>query len=598
MKKNKNILLKILSLLCVCGVAISTLTLTGCGNRASRRGGDPVLEDVEFNGGANFVTSNIGNLTNQEAFDMMVDNPASIFTFLNLVDEVVLRGNFDIDEDSIVEFWEEFQTEIPDVEAWMLQGGFDTEEDVLRLLELEELREAAAADLVDIPDEQIQAVFDEWFDDESTDLEEVRDEIHDTLLEEALRELSIPEVARLRNEADLVIYNDALAREYSRFLGNFMVEGVDADDHTTTDEPDDDEVIASVDGVDITIGQVFAALSGQIGLETAFERFDAEIMSANFSVEPEVINGLIAEYREEFGAEFYEILESSGFDTEQDLYDFLERGQLEELMISEYFTPSEDRLREMHAAMGETVSGSHILVEDFDLAEDLISQLENANDFSETFAELAAEYSSCPSASNGGDLGRWSRGNMVEQFDDVIFDLQVGEFSLSPVETDFGYHIIYKTGDTPEFEEVRDELVEQELAQLQQTPGVLDNVLMSFRQEAGIEFTDPTLQSRFEHLVANGWQNDEADWQDDGDWDDEGDFDLDDEGDWNDDDWDDDWDDWDDDWDDWDEDWDDWDEDWDGDWDGDWDDWDDDWDEDWDDWDEDGDWNEDWDEDE
>ena len=574
MKSKKNILLKILSLLCVCGVAIGTLTLTGCGNRASRSGGDSVLEEVEFNGSENFVTSNIGSLTNQEAFDLMIANPAAIFTFLNLVDEVVLRDNFDIDEDSIMDFWEDFQTEIQDVDDWMLQGGFDSEADVIRLLELEELREVAAMHLVDISDEQLEAVFEEWFDAETTDFDEVRDEIYDTLAEEALRDLSVPEVARLRNEADFVIYNDALAREYGRFLEMFTVEDINAEDHITTDEPDDDDVIASVDGVNITIGQVFAALSNQIGLETAFDEFDDEIIAANFSVDPDVINEMIAEYREEFGAEFYEILGSSGFETEQDLYDFLERGQLEEIMVSEYFTPTEERLREMHDAMGETVSGSHILVEDYETAEDLISQLQGASDFSETFAQLATEYSSCPSAASGGDLGRWSRGNMVEQFDDVIFGLEVGEFSQSPIETDFGFHIIYKTGDTPDFEDVREELAEQELAQLQQTPGFLDNVLMGFRQEAGIEFTDSALQTRFEHLVNNGWQNDEANLQQD---ENQGEDDLDsednlDEGDWDDDDWEDAWGDGD--WDDWDGDWDDWDGDWD-DYDGDWDDWDD-----------------------
>jgi peptidyl-prolyl cis-trans isomerase C len=60
-----------------------------------------------------------------------------------------------------------------------------------------------------------------------------------------------------------------------------------------------------------------------------------------------------------------------------------------------------------------------------------------------TFAELAREYSSCPSGSTGGSLGSFEPGTMVPEFDKVIFspDTQLGTV-LGPVETKFGYHLI------------------------------------------------------------------------------------------------------------------------------------------------------------
>lgn len=76
------------------------------------------------------------------------------------------------------------------------------------------------------------------------------------------------------------------------------------------------------------------------------------------------------------------------------------------------------------------------------------------------FADLAAMYSDCPSGKqSAGDLGWFSPGMMVPEFDKVVFAMAVGELS-EILETQFGYHIIRKTDEQPgspaEFEEVRD----------------------------------------------------------------------------------------------------------------------------------------------
>lgn len=79
----------------------------------------------------------------------------------------------------------------------------------------------------------------------------------------------------------------------------------------------------------------------------------------------------------------------------------------------------------------------HILVDSELQAEELKRKIENGADF----AQLAAEHSKCPSGSSGGDLGEFSPGQMVPEFDRVVFSASVGDVH-GPVATQFGYHLI------------------------------------------------------------------------------------------------------------------------------------------------------------
>ena len=87
----------------------------------------------------------------------------------------------------------------------------------------------------------------------------------------------------------------------------------------------------------------------------------------------------------------------------------------------------------------ESVNASHILVDSEDLALEILAKI-NAGDI--TFEDAAKEYSSCPSKANGGNLGDFGKGQMVPEFDEAVFKMEVGEITASPVKTQFGYHLI------------------------------------------------------------------------------------------------------------------------------------------------------------
>lgn len=106
--------------------------------------------------------------------------------------------------------------------------------------------------------------------------------------------------------------------------------------------------------------------------------------------------------------------------------------------------------------MADQISASHILLmyagsarssasRTKEEAESQIAGLKRQIDEGADFANLAGQHSDCPSGKRGGSLGSFGRGQMVKPFEDAAFGLEVGATS-GVVETDFGFHLIRRTG--------------------------------------------------------------------------------------------------------------------------------------------------------
>lgn len=134
----------------------------------------------------------------------------------------------------------------------------------------------------------------------------------------------------------------------------------------------------------------------------------------------------------------------------------------------------------------EEVKASHILVATEDEAKAVVEELKKGGDFA---AIAKAKSKDTGSAQNGGDLGYFSRGQMVKAFEDAAFSLAPGKYTETPVKSEFGFHII-KVEDKrkqppPAFDEVKEQLQQLVMAELYREQ------LKKLRDGAKIEMTDP-----------------------------------------------------------------------------------------------------------
>jgi peptidyl-prolyl cis-trans isomerase C len=134
----------------------------------------------------------------------------------------------------------------------------------------------------------------------------------------------------------------------------------------------------------------------------------------------------------------------------------------------------------------EEVKASHILVETEDEAKAIVEELKAGGDF----AAIAKEKSKDPgSGPNGGDLGYFGKGSMVQEFESAAFALEPGKFTETPVKSQFGYHIIKledrRKQPLPDFEAVK-----AQVAQLVMSD-TYTSLLQKMKAEAKIEIVKP-----------------------------------------------------------------------------------------------------------
>jgi peptidyl-prolyl cis-trans isomerase C len=140
----------------------------------------------------------------------------------------------------------------------------------------------------------------------------------------------------------------------------------------------------------------------------------------------------------------------------------------------------------------EEVRARHILVKTEEEAKQIITDLDAGKDF----IEIAKEKSTDPNKTEGGDLGYFSKGRMVPEFEEVAFSLEKGTYTKTPVQTQFGFHVILledkRDAPPPAFE-----AVEQQVRQLVMRDKYLE-LIEKAKTEQKIEIVDEALRKGYE----------------------------------------------------------------------------------------------------
>ena len=250
-----------------------------------------------------------------------------------------------------------------------------------------------------------------------------------------------------------------------------------------------DTVVATVNGQDITLGEMIITRSQlpqqyqQLPPETLFQGIldqlvqqEALSQSDDATETKRVTIALENERRALLASEAVAAAAS------QDLSD----AAIQEAYDAKY----------ANAEMGKEFDASHILVETEDEAKAIIAELDKGADF-ET---LAKEKSTGPSGPAGGDLGYFSRGRMVPEFEEAAFALDVGAYTEEPVQTQFGWHVIKvedkRAVQPPAFAEVENQIRSVMLRER------YFDLLNSLRDEAKVEVSDPALKDAYDKAMS------------------------------------------------------------------------------------------------
>lgn len=212
--------------------------------------------------------------------------------------------------------------------------------------------------------------------------------------------------------------------------------------------------------------------------------YGEEVSEADVEAEFEVS---AAEYG---GAEDYEaILEAQGIDI-----DFMKDNIRLTLLIREAIRDNveitDEDLEEMYEQLKPDATVQHILVEDEELAQEIITELENGADF----GDLVTEYSTDPGSLETEGTYSFNEGEMVPEFEEAAFALEEGETTAEPVQSDHGFHVIRRLElDFAPMDEKMDELEVAVLDSYTQDQEFMANLISEMAKEANVQISDEEL---------------------------------------------------------------------------------------------------------
>ncbi|MFE8700225.1 peptidylprolyl isomerase [Cytobacillus sp. FJAT-54145] len=260
---------------------------------------------------------------------------------------------------------------------------------------------------------------------------------------------------------------------------------------TACNNAEESEVVVESEAGNITKDELYVAMKEKYGQQALQELLYEKVLSEKYEVTDEELDKKINELKDQFGENFELVLMQNNIKDEEEFRGILKRELLVQKASIKDIEATEEELQEYYDNYKTQIKARHILVADEETAKEVKQKLNEGA----KFEDLAKEYSTdTVSAEQGGDLGFFGPGQMVPEFEEAAYALEIDEIS-EPVQSQHGYHIIQTTEkkEKPSFEEMKEDIeFEVKVAKLDQT--IMQEALQNELKEANVKVNDEDLK--------------------------------------------------------------------------------------------------------
>lgn len=282
-----------------------------------------------------------------------------------------------------------------------------------------------------------------------------------------------------------------------------------------------EEVAIEINGENITANNLYDELKEKYAENIIVNDIDKKIFNVIYKDDKEIEEQVKEQYdyyASQYGDSFESTLQSYGYEDAKAFKDELRLNIQRTTAINDYIKEniSDKEIQKYYdtEVVGD-ISAKHILIkvkgetdteglsdeEALKKAKDIIKKLDKGEDFT----KLAKENSDdTGSKTNGGDLGYFNKGQMVEEFEKAAFSLKVNEYTKTPVKTTYGYHIILKTGEKEKasLEDSKATILEKLVAEKKTNDPTLSiTALDEVRKNYGLKFKDSSLKKIYNDYI-------------------------------------------------------------------------------------------------